>query len=174
MSQERVTIKLTGERPGPPPMTTFVVEARLHNQAARARWFILPSKLPRYEDGGVDVLQARYADGITLGEFLGTGGFWALQLPAGAELTIQNLKLSWWSEDPREFPDYPVIIADEVLLGGQPMRSWFARDPVCYGLFLDGDKAGVQAVHKTADLREVPVEFIEATRLTLQLRPPEN
>ena len=113
-----VELKPIAERPGKPPMITFELEVILRNEGAEPRWFVVPSNLPA-ATGGIDVLEVfGLGDGVILGRFLGTGGFWALLLPAKAEVRIKKLPLIYW-DDPQKKLTVEVTVARELTLGGE-------------------------------------------------------
>src|SRR6476660_1359608 len=83
-------IKFVDMRLGRPPLAYLTFDVRLRNDSGSSKWFLLPSNIgsghePIGGKGGVDALEAFLllrTGRVTLGHFLGTGGFNALLLPA--------------------------------------------------------------------------------------------
>lgn len=152
-----ISARITGTRPGRPPMLRFEVEVKLHNTSKDPRWFVLPAKLPLNKSGGVDTLEPRDHGGVMLARFLGTGGFYAVKLKGGARLTISKLELtSWGDDDPHEFP---VQVAADITIGGKSIATWFTHDPVANAASLDASLATAGKPKDTPDGKEQPVHI---------------
>lgn len=150
------TARITGEKPGRPPLVRYEVEVKLHNTAKEARWFVLPSKLPATKTaGGVDAMEPRESKDVMLARFLGTGGFYAVKLAPGAKLTISKLELGVWGDD--KPAEYPITIAKDITLGGKSAGTWFEHDPVAKGDAIDAVATSAGKAKKTPDGKEVPV-----------------
>jgi hypothetical protein len=157
-----VDATLTGESPGRPPLRRFTVEVKLDNRASEPRWFLLPSK--NNAAGGVDVLETFRVGDTFIGRFLGTGGFWAVRLLGGAQLTVANLPYELWSEDPGSSTvPYEVKAAAEITLGAEPIATWFGASSPSPGGKVDFARAQPQSPYRVADGKEVPVRGTFAT-----------
>jgi len=162
------TVRITGEKPGRPPLVRYEVEVKLHNTAKEARWFVLPSKLPPGKaGGGVDAMEPRESKDVMLARFLGTGGFYAVKLAPGARLTISKLELGVW--DDKQPSEYPIQIAKEITLGGKSIGTWFDHDPVAKGASIDAVGTSAGKAKHTPDNKEVPVVYEGAEHAALPL-----
>ena len=87
-----------------PPLVELYFDVVLRNDRAEPRWFLVPSNLgpgtsALLTKGGVDgveVFGPRGKGRVVIGHFLGTGGFYALLLPARAEVRLQMFPISYW------------------------------------------------------------------------------
>jgi hypothetical protein len=93
-------IRYVDIRRGKPPSATLYFDITLRNSHAEERWFLLPRSLDVWREigksGGVmrsDVYEygSSTSGRLRLGDFPGNGGFMALLLPAGAEVTLHRL-----------------------------------------------------------------------------------
>ena len=125
-----VTIAATGERFGRPPLIRLLVTVTAINSSSETRWILISSALgPGGRGGGVDKVERLSVGGITIGRFLGTGGFYAMALRPGARLTIKNLEIAWWNDPEASTPPpIDVRIAGDVTLGGAAIATWFEAD----------------------------------------------
>lgn len=156
-----------------PPLVEVVLDVRLRNSAAEARWFILPLSMPRRGEGGVNVLEAQACVGrgrAVMGRFLGRDGFYAFLLPAGGEVRLHRLPIEYWG-DPPERLHLAVRTARELTLGGEPARAWFEADPTS-DLQVEADGIERVSVHRTADGKEVPASLIDARELHIEIDVP--
>ena len=120
-----------------PPLAELYFDVRLRNDAAAARWFLLPSNLGSATasigaKGGVDTLEVFAPRGqgrVIIGHFLGTGGFQALLLPPHAEVRLRLFPISYWGETP-EHLRIEVVIARTFSIGGERAEKWFGSQPL--------------------------------------------
>jgi hypothetical protein len=119
-------------RYGRPPLLYLFFDVVLRNEATSPRWFLLPSNLGSGhgsigEKGGVDTLQVFTPRGngqVTIGRFLGTGGFQALLLRPGAEVRLRRFPISFWGELPANL-QIEIVIANGLTIGNETAESWF-------------------------------------------------
>ncbi|MDB4959528.1 MAG: hypothetical protein JWO36_7097 [Myxococcales bacterium] len=171
-----VTVTLVGEKPGRPPIRRLLVDVQLKNDDATARWVLIPSKLP-VTAGGIDKLEQLTASAgattVAVGRFLGTGGRYALRLAPGARVTLRKLEVAWWSENREKAVAFDVQLASDVKLGGQPMATWFDKDPTITGAAdVDMESAKHTASHRAPDDAELPLAATGATSAAIKLSPP--
>ena len=168
-----ITAKVVGSKPGRPPLTRLLVDVQLANDAAEPRWVLVPSKLPAPTSGGIDKLEQLTASGLAIGRFLGGGGLYALRLAPGARVTLRKLEVGWWRTEGQPVPAFDMRFAPVVMLGDQPMASWFDKDPTISGAAdVDMEAARHTASHKTDDGAEVPLAAPGATTTSVQLSAP--
>lgn len=171
-----VTVTLVGEKPGRPPISRLLVDVQLKNDDPAPRWVLIPSKLP-VTAGGIDKLEqltaSAGATNVAVGRFLGTGGRYALRLAPGARVTLRKLEVGWWRENNEKDTSFDVQLAGEVKLGGQPMATWFDKDPTISGAAeVDMESAKHTASHRAPDDAEVPLVATSATSATIKLTAP--
>ena len=135
-SRPPVEIKFREMRFGKPPLVYLYFDVVLRNHRAEPRWFLLPSNLdpetvPVAAKGGVDKVEVFAPHGtgrVPLGHFLGTGGFRALLLPAGAEVRLRLFPVSFWGDLPDQL-QIEVVTARRLTVGGEEAAVWFGADP---------------------------------------------
>jgi hypothetical protein len=121
-----------------PPLAELYFDVVLRNDHSGPRWFLLSSNLgpgtsALLTKGGVDTVEvfAPHGSGhVVVGHFLGTGGFYALLLPAHAEIRLRMFPISYWGEVPDHL-QVEVVIAKGLTIGGEPARAWFELNPTC-------------------------------------------
>lgn len=169
--QPQVEAVLLGERPGRPPLRRLQLDVTLRNPADGPRWFVLPRKLPA-PGGGVDGLEADEWTGqgrVVVGRFMGTGGFHAVRLAAGAEIRIKGLDLSLWEDPPGGSTlVYDAVVAFEVKIGGAPAIDWFDADPTAQGS-ATVDRGELFSSRQPEDNKERPVELVDAQRIRIEI-----
>lgn len=119
-----------------PPLAELYFNLTLHNYQARPLWFLLPSNLGSgtsalLTKGGVDAVEVfspRGSGRVIVGHFLGTGGFYALLLPARAEVRLQMFPISYWGDPPDQL-QVEVVTVKDLTIGGEPAASWFGLNP---------------------------------------------
>jgi len=118
-----------------PPLAELYFDITLHNYQTGPRWVLLPSNLPGTSalltKGGVDtveVFEPRGRGRVIVGHFLGTGGFYALLLPARAEVRLQMFPISYWGNPPDQL-QLEVLTAKGLTIGGETAEAWFGLDP---------------------------------------------
>jgi hypothetical protein len=171
-----VTVMLVGTKPGRPPIERLFIDVELRNDDKHARWVLLPSHLPQ-SPGGIDKLEqltaTAGATGVAVGRFLGTGGRYAARLGPGARVVLRKLEVSWWRDEHARNAVFDVQFAGDVSLSGEPMASWFDRDPTIHGAFdVDMEAARHTASHRAPGDKEVAVSVTGATTASVKLSPP--
>ncbi|HWU90213.1 MAG TPA: hypothetical protein VN253_23275 [Kofleriaceae bacterium] len=145
----------------------------LHNTADRARWFLLPAAVAKGQRAmdtsvfGVTVLAFPGTKKVNVARFAGAPGFYAVRLPAGAEVTLRGLKLRATGDLPPNPLPLEVIAADVLTIGGQPPVAWTKVDPTC-DQRVDVTQKGATRVleYTTPDLKDVSVGLEGAERFT--------
>jgi len=161
-----------------PPLVELYFDVTLRNSSAESRWFILPSNLGQNQSagkGGIDGVEVFAPHGkgrVVIGHFLGTGGFHALRLAAGAEVRMRLFPISFWGDPPDQL-EVPVIIAKRLTIGGEPGEAWFGVDHLSRGKADIDESAQSQKrfVHarRTPDSKEVPTLIGEASRVDVKI-----
>ena len=129
-------IKFREMRLRKPPLAELYFDIVLRNNHTEPRWFLLPSNLgpgtsaPVTKGGvdGVEVFAPRGKGRIFLGHFLGTGGFYALLLPARAEVRLRMFPISYWGDVPDQL-EVEVVTTKRLTIGGEPATAWFGLNP---------------------------------------------
>lgn len=118
---------------GKPPLVRLHVSMNIFNSGSHARWVIFPyslSKGPYLSE--IDILQEyQFPQGI-LGQFLGTGHFQAVKLPAQGKLTIKNITLPCFGDDCQKLEPlkFEVLFVDDFKIDGESIIHWFSKDPL--------------------------------------------
>ncbi|MEO8800800.1 MAG: hypothetical protein ABI551_23115, partial [Polyangiaceae bacterium] len=130
---DSLTVKL-----GKAPQSLNTFDLRLHNPASAQRWLVLPRVFPSDAKGEpapgkgmatglkVDVMSGR-------GKFVritmkGAGGFFAVSLPAHADLTIHNLTIESGWDTVHKTAKLDVMVAKSITLDGTPIESLVKGD----------------------------------------------
>ncbi len=121
-----------------PPLAELNFDIVLRNDHTGPRWFLLPSNLgpgisALLTKGGVDTVEvfAPHGSGrVVVGHFLGTGGFYALLLPAHAQVRLRMFPISYWGDVPDHL-QVEVVTAKRLTIGGEPAAAWFKHNPTC-------------------------------------------
>ena len=129
-------IKFRELRMRKPPLVELYFDIVLRNDRPRQSWFLLPSNLgpgtsALLSKGGVDgveVFAPRGRGRVVVGHFLGTGGFYALLLPAHAEVHLRMFPISYWGDLPDQV-QIEVVNAKRLTIGGEPAAAWFGLNP---------------------------------------------
>ena len=129
-------IKFRELRMRKPPLVELYFDIVLRNDHAGSRWFLVPSHLgpgtsALLTKGGVDgveVFGPRGKGHVVIGHFLGTGGFYALLLPARAEVHLRMFPISYWGDLPDQL-QVEVVTAERLMIGGEPATAWFGLNP---------------------------------------------
>lgn len=154
-----VEISLTIGQYGKPPLKRLMGEVVLRNDRLEPRWFLIPTSLPRDPpSGGVYKVEVSAISGPqpgVLGYLHGTGGYAAVLLSPHAEVKIHGLKINYWGEELPHALEVQVRTANEVSLGGEPLRQWFGVDPMNTGR-VDGEATyGIRPARRTPNDKEV-------------------
>lgn len=167
-------------RRGKPPSATLYFDVKLRNLHAEPRWFLLPRSLDAWRDigksGGVtraDVYEygASRTGRIRLGDFYGNGGFAALFLPAGAEVTLHRFSVATMQNPARSQKlSIPMVIARRVEIDGQSAETWFGgnalSDKTADVVLDQGNKL---YSHNSSNSIELHVTLTDEERLTLEI-----
>ncbi len=162
------------------PQVNLVLDVVLRNTESSPRWFVLPSSFgPALHAAGpkdgVDALEVFTPEGsghVVIGRFLGTAGFQALLLPAHAELRLRRLPISYWGELPDSI-NIDVVIAKQVLIGGERGETWFGDDPqssVTADIVEDAENPmRISHSKRTPDNKEVTIAIEEERRVRVRV-----
>ena len=131
-------IKFLGMHLRKPPLAELNFDVVLRNDQTGPRWFLLPSNLgpgtsAPLTKGGVDTVEVfapRGSGRVIVGHFLGTGGFYALLLPARAEVRLRMFPISYWGDVPDHL-QVEVVTAKRLTIGGELAADWFKTNPKC-------------------------------------------
>jgi hypothetical protein len=131
-----VEIKFRELRMRKPPLVELYFDVVLRNRRAEPRWFLLPGNLgpgtsallTRGGVDGVEVFGPRGTGRVIVGHFLGTGGFYALLLPARSAIHLQMFPISYWGDLPDQL-EVEVVTAKRLTIGGEPASAWFGLNP---------------------------------------------
>ena len=163
-----------------PPLSTLVFDVSLRNPGARARWFLLPDSVAKGQRPmatgafGVSVLSFPGTGNVVVANFEDVSGFYALQLPPGAEVELRGLQLRLAGALPASPLPLEVIIADGFTVGGQPPEAW-TKVPATAEARADATQQDAKpiAAFTAPDLKTAPVELQGAERFT-ELVPVPN
>lgn len=172
-----VQMRCTSVRWERPPLKRLLMDVTLRNTEPASRWFVLP-RTAGAKGGGVDggeALELREHGRVLLAAFRGTGGFYALLLPAGAEVRLTGLPIAIWGDLPNGHISVRAVITRDVRIGGTPLEDWLAMDAQC-------DRS---AEAKVADCRSVvskempegkeqPVEYTEPRETAVDVALPKE
>jgi len=152
--------KITGMKPGRPPLINMEAELSLKNGGDTPVWFRIPSKLPE-GSGGVFAIEVFAVEGkgrAVVAQFLGSGGFQALLLPAGADVTIRNLPVSYWGDAPPADVKIAVEAAAGIFIDGKPAKEALDLD-LLSDAKVDADFSAAKMLvsRKPGNGNEVPV-----------------
>jgi hypothetical protein len=132
-----IEIKFREMRFRKPPLVDLYFDVLLRNDRPEPRWFLLPSNLGPEPTSiaakggvdGVEVFASRGKARVIVGHFLGTGGFYALVLPARAHVRLRSFPISYWG-DPPDHLQLEIVVAKHLTIGGEPAASWFGVNPM--------------------------------------------
>jgi len=173
-------IEFVDLRPGRPPLAYLTFDVRLRNDSGSSKWFLLPSNIgsghePIGGKGGVDALEAFLllrTGRVTLGHFLGTGGFNALLLPAHADIRLRRFPISYWGELP-ESVSIEIVIAKSLTIGSESAESWFESVPLSSknaDILTDADRGmRLGKTKHTPDNKEIAPAIDVVRRVALQV-----
>jgi hypothetical protein len=163
-----------------PPLVELYFDLVLRNDRSEPRWFLLPSNLgpepasigAKGGVDGVEVFASRGIGRVIVGQFLGTGGFYALVLPARANIRLRSFSIKYWGDLP-EHLQVEVVVAKRLTIGGERAESWFGVNPVSS---VSADIAEtllnpyrmLRAKH-TPDNKEVPITIEEDWRFEVRV-----
>jgi hypothetical protein len=168
--QPQFEIRYAGVHRERPPLANLLFDVTLRNQAAGARWFLLPAKIEPSTGpgGGVDGIEVDAMEGkgrVVLGRFQGRQKLQALLLPAGAEIAIRRLAIQTWEDLPKGAIPIVAVAATNLTVGGEPAESWFGENPSCdLRAEVSADDAEMISARHTPERNEVPLSFTEEAR----------
>lgn len=116
---------------------------------------------------GVTVLAFPGTGKVDVARFAGAPGFYAVRLPAGAEVTLRALQVRATGDLPANPLPLEVIIADALTIGDQSPSAWTKVSQTSESR-VDVTQKGAARVleYSTPDLKDVPVELDGAERFT--------
>lgn len=171
-----VDLQLAGHRPAHPPFAALLLDVRLRNPAAAARWFLLPDLY--------DPATRRIGGGIYAGEcytlagsgravvcrLLGVGGAQAFLLPPGAELLVRGLPVKYVATAEPQALD--LATAAELRIGDESVAAWLGLDPTCAaGAEVDAGERRMLGSRHSEDLVALPLALVDGQRLTCPIVP---
>jgi len=174
----RAMLKLVEVIPERPPKSRYFFDVELHNDSDAPAWILLPRVLDRSglpTSGGVEAVEPveRLSEGrVVIGQFLGTGGFAAIKLPARAYVIVRRLPISSWSDPRADTLTLEIARASHVTIGTEPIEAWFASDPTSdANVVVDASLVKALPSRRTPDHEELPVtaQDVERLRVTLAL-----
>jgi hypothetical protein len=160
-----------------PPKVTLLFDLTLHNNRPGPRWFLLPDKIfpssGGVKNGGVDGIEIFTLSGkgkVIKGRFQGTGGFQALLLSEGATVIIRHFPISVWENLPAGSLEIEVVIAKQLIIGGETAFTWFDGDPTSdLQADVSEDHSKMIRTKNTTNFKEVPVSLVEDQHIKLQI-----
>jgi hypothetical protein len=163
-----------------PPLSTLVFDVSLRNPGDRARWFLLPDSVAKGKGPiatgafGVNVLSFPGTGNVVVANFEAVAGFYALQLPPGAEVELRGLQLRLAGAVPADPLLLEFITADGFTIGGQPPAAW-TKVAATTEARADATQKDAKAIaaFTAPDLKTAPVELHGAERFT-ELVPIAN
>ncbi|SRR6266498_244650 len=179
-SRPTIEMKFREMKFGKPPLVRLYFDLVLRNSRSEPRWFLLPKSLsPEHSSigpkGGVDGLEVFAPQGkgrVIIGHFLGTGGFQAMLLPAGAEVRLRLFPISFWGDLPDHL-QVELLIARRLTIGGEDAEVWFGENPVSSGRADIAERSDNQMrmlrSRHTPDNKEVATLIKEDRRIELQV-----
>jgi hypothetical protein len=156
-----------------PPSAALVFDLTVQNESRGPRWLLVPMQLPS-DEGGVFAVESMKTPGehpTLFARVLGRGGRLAFRLGGGASVTLHNVALTWWGDEPSEI-DLPLEFAASVTLEGTDLEHWFAeKATVLSGKGLSVDIGVAQlAGSKTTEGREaLPLTAVRSTAITVRV-----
>ena len=139
-----VSIKLTGQRLGKPPLKFNYINISIKNTSEYMKWFILPSwgddtlkKDGNFGDKGNpdynNIEGRKYTDSLTSSNLIEIrfiadyveDGFIAFCLPPDSKLNFENYTIESW----RDIPDMEIWEVDNLIVNGKsPLKDWLPYD----------------------------------------------
>jgi hypothetical protein len=160
-----------------PPAKDLRFDVTLRNKRSSGRWFLLPhavaqdnwlrpvKRLERtrlHGKRGVLLIGRSYLD------------FNAVFIPPGGVVTIRNLHTDIFARALPAVVSYQVVIASEVLLGPEPLTTWFGQNPTALPN-VDVEDDRWQIGQDDLGVRESPTSTDEGSReWTIHVRARHN
>jgi hypothetical protein len=173
-------MQYTGIRYGKPPLASLSFDVRLRNPHSEPRWFLLPELLAQWQEiaksGGVNRADI-YDYGpegnpqVRLGSFSGNGGFRAILLPPGADISIHGFAITATNDlRSAKHISVSVVIAREVKIGDENAESWFRGNALsAKGAEIKNDDGRKSSSHSSADGKELKVTLVGEERFTVDV-----
>lgn len=164
-----------------PPLSTLEFDVSLRNPGDRARWFLLPAQVAKGQGPidspvfGASVFAFPGQGKVVVARFQGAVGFYALRLPAGAEVELRGLGIRSTGDLPANPLPLEVVVADGFTIGGNPPEAWTKSTPASDVRADAAQKGATRLVeYTTPDLKARPVALQGAQRLseTVPIREP--
>lgn len=156
-----------------PPLSTLEFDVSLRNPGDRARWFLLPAQVAKGQGPidspvfGASVFAFPGQGKVVVARFQGAVGFYALRLPAGAEVELRGLGIRSTGDLPANPLPLEVVVADGFTIGGDPPEAWTKSTPASDVRADVAQKGATRLVeYTTPDLKSRPVTLQGAQRLT--------
>jgi hypothetical protein len=156
-----------------PPLSTLEFDVSLRNPGDRARWFLLPAQVAKGQGPidsavfGASVFAFPGQGKVVVARFQGAVGFYALRLPAGAEVELRGLGIRSTGDLPANPLRLEVVVADAFTIGGDPPEVWTKSTPASDVRADVAQKGATRLVeYTTPDLKSRPVALQGAQRLT--------
>lgn len=161
-----------------PPMSLLYFHVSLYNPYTEARWFLLPDEQPSLQNQPYTIYVAEvYAlsgqGWVIVGHFRGSHGCYAIYLPAGGQVRLENFPIRFLDEYLPRF-DLEITYAHEMTIGGEPPRAWFGMKtlsdaPALVSAEALADQREVIFVRQMPDFREVEIIPIKGERIRLEI-----
>jgi len=155
-----------------PPMSTLELDVSLRNPGPTPRWFLLSASVAKGQrpmatsSFGASVWELVGTGHVVVARFDGAAPFYAVQLPAGAEVELRRLQVRLAGELPANPLPLEVITADGFTLGGDAPLAW-TKTAATSEARADASQVGAKRIgdYSTPGMRAVPVEVQGAERL---------
>jgi hypothetical protein len=134
LSRPPLSARYVGERRWRPPKVELHFDVTVRNDGSEPRWAILPDTLSRPLGGGepapvysIDVYELAGTGRAVVAHFLGDQGFYALFMPASAEVALHGFPIPYWGELP-DSVELELTMAEALLVDGAPAEARFRID----------------------------------------------
>jgi hypothetical protein len=140
----------------------MALDVEVENRADRARWALLPGRLPPDEGGvfAVETLRGRGRPPVVAARVLGRGGRLAVLVEPRARVRLRDIEITWWGPPPDRI-EVVLELADAVAVGSRPLATWLAAAALAILDGTDASLAGAMMLDsRTTDgLVDVPLEL---------------
>jgi hypothetical protein len=126
-----VDAKAVGIWWGKPPLKEISLDVTVRNPTSEARWLVLPRTFPSASDseprpGGaeceIQIFELAHEPRTAIAEGV-CANFWAVRLAPGAVLALSKLRVEAWWQDVPAAVDLEVLIAKDVIVGGESLGA---------------------------------------------------
>jgi hypothetical protein len=130
-----VEMESVGVRRQKPPHAKLLFNISLRNHHQNRRWFLFPKVImsdlkPKIEGiERVEIFEHKGKGKAIVTHFIGIGSFYALLLPADAEIKLRNFPISFWGELPPELP-VEFIAASNLTIDGKAAEEYLGINPI--------------------------------------------